>query len=93
MRTPFSNIAQNGGTASAASPIEGYKTVCDVYQHGKTGNTLKGYQMIGAWPASVGAIRVAWEDQNQIEVFDVTFRYDYWLPIENLGESPDRVVV
>ena len=36
--------------------------------------------MLGAWPSRISQIDLDWEAQNQVEVFQVVFAYDYWLP-------------
>jgi hypothetical protein len=40
----------------------------------------RSYKFIGAFPTSVDAIALNWDTTNQIEEFDVTFAYDYWIP-------------
>jgi hypothetical protein len=52
----------------------------NIIQYGKTGQPIRVYNMIGAFPTSVEAIELNWENQSQIETFQVTFAYDYWLP-------------
>lgn len=44
-------------------------------------NVSRSYKFIGAFPTSVDAISLNWDTTNQVEEFDVTFAYDYWLPI------------
>jgi len=51
-----------------------------INQYGKDGSLLRAYQMVGAAPTNLEGIRLDWEQTNQIEVFNVTFSYDYWLP-------------
>jgi len=34
--------------------------------------------MIGCWPASVSPIELGWDQNDQIEEFDVTFAYQWW---------------
>ena len=41
------------------------------------------YNMLGAWPSRVSQIDLDWEAQNQVEVFQVVFSYDYWLPVSD----------
>ena len=47
---------------------------------GKAGNPIAPavYMMIGCWPSTVGPIQLAWDANDQIEVFDVTFQYQWW---------------
>ena len=61
--------------------VENYKVDLDVLQYGKDGTTIRAYQLIGAWPTTIGPIGLNWESQNQIEEFSVNFAYDYWVPL------------
>jgi hypothetical protein len=64
-----------------------YKKEAMITQFGKEGDTLKQYEMVGIFPTLVGPIEVAWDNKNQIEVFDVTFAYDWWLPLDKTGNE------
>jgi hypothetical protein len=66
---------------------EEYKVDLEVIQYGKDGGEIRSYQLIGAFPTSIGAIGLNWETANAIEEFSVTFAYDYWIP---LVESSDK---
>lgn len=57
---------------------ENYKINADVIQYDQTGNILRKYRFVGAFPIAVGDIALSWADNNTIEVFPVTFQYDYW---------------
>ena len=57
-----------------------YKSDVLVQQFDKEGNIIRGYNMLGAWPSRISQIDLDWEAQNQVEVFQVVFSYDYWLP-------------
>lgn len=61
---------------------ENYKVDFNVRQFDKTGTIIRSYKMVGAFPTRISGIELDWEAQNQIEVFQVTFAYDYWLPDE-----------
>jgi hypothetical protein len=60
---------------------ENYKADLLVTQWAKNGEQLRQYMLVGAWPSSIEAIRLDWETTNQIETFDVTMPYDYWIPV------------
>jgi hypothetical protein len=60
--------------------VENYKIDFNVRQFDKTGGIIRTYQMLGAFPIEVSAIQLDWEDREKVEVFDVTFAIDYWLP-------------
>lgn len=65
-----------------------YKATAEVTQMRSDGEVIATYIMEGLWPNQVDAIPLNWEAMNQIEMFDVTFSYDYWLP--KLGDSLAR---
>lgn len=65
----------------------GYKSTATVYQLSKekegsdTEETaIRAYTFSGLFPTQVSPIRLDWAQTNQIEVFSVTFAYDYWVP-------------
>lgn len=65
-----------------------YKVSAVITQFGKGGNALKQYEMVGIFPTVVGPIEVSWDNKNQIEVFDVTFSFDWWLPMGGASGTP-----
>lgn len=50
----------------------------DVIQYGKSGEAVKSYKFIHAWPTNLAEIEVGWENQNAIEEYVVTFSYSWW---------------
>ena len=66
---------------------ENYKADLEVIQYGKDGSKIRSYQLIGAFPTSVGSIGLGWDSTNAIEEFSVNFSYDYWIPVV---ESSDK---
>lgn len=65
---------------TAAFDLENYKANFNVRQFAKEGSIVQSYQMVGAFPKLVSAIQLDWEDREKVEVFNVTFAIDYWLP-------------
>lgn len=61
-----------------------YKATMNVIQYSKDGTPIRAYDIIGAFPTTVEAIDLNWDTTNQIETFNVTFSYDYWLPAPEL---------
>ena len=63
-----------------------YKSSATVYQLSKeiegadVESAIKAYTFSGMFPRSLSPIRLDWSQTNQIETFDVTFAYDYWVP-------------
>lgn len=67
----------------------GYKVDGDVTQFGKDGHVIRTYQFVGLWPKVVEAMPVDWSATNQIQEFNVTLAYDYWVPVETSGLDGD----
>lgn len=63
-----------------------YMVPANVLQFGKAGPSddsgiIRSYQFEGMFPVDVGRIQLDWDAGNQIETFDVTFVYRYWIPV------------
>jgi hypothetical protein len=77
--------------------VPGYKTVATVKQYGKEGpgddsGVIRAYTMDGCFPTTVDAIPLDFDSQNQIEQFEVTFAFDFWVPgIDSQGSSSGSV--
>lgn len=54
---------------------------------------IRQYKFIGAFPTSIDAIQLDWDRTNQVEEFDVTFAYDYWIPLDPASYTEDVGVV
>ena len=59
-----------------------------VTQFGKTGNDIKRYSFIDAFPVDVSPIDLNWGDNDSIEEFTVTFAYQYWVSDTTDQKSP-----
>lgn len=68
------------GNVFGATPAE-YKRLGMVHHYTRDTSQppSKTFQMHGFFPQSVSDIRLDWDDNNSVEVFDVTFRYDYFV--------------
>jgi hypothetical protein len=64
-------------TNGAMSPML-YQVQMQVLQLDRNDQIVKEYTFFDAWPMSIGQIGLDWEANNQIEVFPVTFQYNYW---------------
>jgi hypothetical protein len=75
--------AMNRMVSNVRDPVIGaeqYKADMEVIQYGKDGTEIRSYQIVGAFPTSIGAIALDWDTANSIETFTVNFAYDYWVP-------------
>jgi hypothetical protein len=52
--------------------------VAQVTQFSKDGSKLRTYEFNGIFPSNISPIEMDWSTTDQIELFQVTFQYDYW---------------
>jgi hypothetical protein len=70
----FNNIKDNSGSIRPAD----YQIDLSVTQLDRNGNELKTIHLIDAMPVDVGAIELDFENNNQVEIFQVTFAYNWY---------------
>jgi hypothetical protein len=66
-----------GQTNGRVNPRD-YQVDLLVHQLDRNGATVKSYKFADAYPTEIGAIALDYETNNQIEMFDITFTYNYW---------------
>lgn len=70
----INNIANNNGVLQPAL----YQTDMTVRQLDRNGVAIKEVTIVDAMPVNIGEIGLSWDANNQIEMFDVTFVYNYF---------------
>jgi hypothetical protein len=53
-----------------------------VTQFSKDGVPIRAYNFVGIFPIQVSNMGLDWDNTNTIQTFDVTFAYDYWVPVQ-----------
>ena len=73
-------INSHAGNVREANSINpsSYSVDAEVVQYGKGGNEIKRYKFVGMWPMDLAPIDLAWDSNDTIEEFAVTFGYQYW---------------
>jgi hypothetical protein len=66
-----------GNNTGIVAPAQ-YQTDLFVNQLDRAGDVLKTYRLIDAFPVQVSPIQLDFEANNQVEIFEVTFAYDYY---------------
>lgn len=61
-----------------AGPMQYKGNDATVTQFGKDGTPLRTYSFRNIFPTVVAPIELAWDSNDTIEEFSVTFQYDYW---------------
>jgi hypothetical protein len=77
-------VMNNAQTNGRTNPRD-YQVDLMVHQLDRNGATVKTYKFHDAYPTTVGAITVDYDSNNQIEVFDVEFTYNYWTSDTSTG--------
>ena len=70
----INNMTDNEGLTN---PVD-YQVDAFLDHLDRNGNTIKSYTLRGAFPTTIGAIALDYEEQGAIEQFDVTFEYQYF---------------
>ena len=69
-----------------------YKAQGRITQYSATGTPVRTYTLESIQPQTLGEIELSWENKDEIEVFTVTWRYDYWTAtspgVELEGSAP-----
>ena len=53
-----------------------------VTQFSKDGSKIRAYQFVGIFPIVISNMALDWDNTNTIQTLDVTFAYDYWVPVQ-----------
>ena len=67
----------------------GSKTGSEVAEGESSNSNLEiaRYNLVGAWPSAVSAIDLAWDSNDTLETFDITWQYQYWERVNSSGEE------
>lgn len=74
-------------TADVSTAPSSYKRDAIIQQLSKDQQVLKEYTFKGIFPIQLSPITMDWEAIDQIEMFDVDFSIDYWLPYNETGPA------
>lgn len=66
---------------------DGYFAEMLVSQLDRNGKEIETYRLVDAWPSDLGPIGVSFDAENQIEEYQITFQYQYWLRGNTQGQG------
>ena len=69
---------QNYNTTSGRTNPTDYQVDLSVHQLDRNGAIIKSYKFVDAFPTTISAIGLDYEQQNAIEQFDVEFQYNFF---------------
>lgn len=87
----WSSGIQNLSSTNGRTNPGDYQVDLQVTQLDRNGAAIKVYKFVDAYPIEIGAIALDYDSANQVETFDVTFQYNYWL--SNTGGETSSVGV
>lgn len=73
----LNGINAHSANTGITNPVD-YQADLIVEQLDRDESVIKRYQFRGAFPTVVGPIQLDYESRDQIELFEVTFAYQYW---------------
>ena len=78
--------------ASTTARLEGMSVYrnAEVLHLGRNGELLRTYRLFNAWPTTVDAIDLAFDTNDAIEEFGVTFRFNYMTAIGGVEGARDK---
>ena len=74
----WSDGVQNHSQTNGRTNPRDYQVDLRVHQLDRNGAIVKSYKFHDAYPTEIGAITVDYDAVNQMEMFDVSFTYNYW---------------
>jgi hypothetical protein len=74
----WQNGIQNYNTTLGRTNPTEYQVDLNVYQLDRGGAIIKSYKFVDAMPVNIGPIQLDFDQQNQIEQFDVEFTFNYF---------------
>jgi hypothetical protein len=68
----------NAGSTTGAVSANTYQVQIEVHQLDRNDITVAKYQLVDAYPTSIGEITLGWDQNNAIQEYNVTFVYNYF---------------
>lgn len=76
----WSGAINTHGSNVGHNRIRSYYRIANVYQLDQMGNKVAEYELRDIWPSNIGEIALAWNNNNQVESFQVTLTIGtYWV--------------
>ena len=85
-------VMNNAQTNGRTNPRD-YQVDLLVHQLDRNGAVVKSYRFVDAYPTEIGPITLDYDTNNAIEIFDVTFTYNYWTSDTTTGAAAFGVAV
>lgn len=84
---------QNYSTTEGRVNPRDYQVDLNVHQLDRSGAIIKSYKFVDAFPTLIGPIQLDFDQQNQIEQFDVEFHFNYFTSAATEGTTNVNISV
>lgn len=71
-------LAAGQGLDITGAQPDNYKKTAIIKRYNRKGDETYKQQLTGCFPTSVGEVTLDWEDNNSVEMFEITLAYDYF---------------
>jgi hypothetical protein len=71
--------------------IDEYASVIDIFQMDEYDNATYGVRFFQAWPLTIGAMHLGYDQRNQYHVLPVTFTYRKWISLDVNTNTPTSI--
>ena len=78
---------QNYSATTGRTNPRDYQVDLTVHQLDRNGADIKVYKFVDAYPVTIGPVQLDFEQQNQIETFDVEFQYNFFTSNSTEGNA------
>lgn len=72
------STARTDATGISSAGGQNFYATATITQYGKGGGVTKIVTLKNAFPFQIGPMDLAWDNNDQIQIFDATFRYDFF---------------
>jgi hypothetical protein len=74
----WQKLAQSFNRDISGDSPTNYKKEATIRQLDRSGAVTREYTIYGIWPSNIAELALDWDNNGQVEIFDVTFTLDWW---------------
>ena len=71
-------LSSGSGLSISGDAPEDYKKTASLVRYNRKGEEVSKLTLYGVFPTNIGEITHDWEDNNTVEMFEITLAYDYY---------------
>ena len=77
----------NGNTTNKTTSKGNYFRDLEVHQYAKTGEIIRKYILVDAWPSGLGEVALDWAEGSTVQTFDVAWQFQWWESVATANKS------